>query len=575
MPELPGNGRPSHLTWLCPCLVGLATVCGLSLVLDTVDKSSATYDEVAYLKVAARWWRTGQQDEITRMGSPLTFWKLQQAPVLWTLDHLGKGVIIDDPIRHQEALLPIVRAGVLWIWLVAFGLTAWWARCMYGSRAMALAAWVFALSPNLIAHGGLATMELPLLACTTGMFFLFWKFQKTGRWMWLIASAAVGGMAFSCKYTAVLIPPILAVSWWVEGWRRGSSGTGWLTRDVLLGMTAYGLIMLASNFVITGGARLPLSGGRGEHPSLGSRFGRLTPWIAGLYETPLPQDWVGFATQTHHQMSGGSSYLLGERRMKGWPHYYAVALAVKLPLGCWLLLIGRAFLALSPVRRSAVPGKGSDLLLPLSLVLFLAITAAGSSRNYGVRYLLPLAPLAVVWISKLAENVDDLPSLSQWPCWVAALGLAGQAAAVVESHPFELTYFNELAGGPLGGRRILSDSNLDWAQGLKGLARLQRAHPEFRDLTLYYFGDTDPAWYGVTGKACVVRAVGDHSALPPIAEARSRYLAVSASLQWGPWGPPGFFSELDDIPPERFSEDTTFAIYRTSDLARVIARKTD
>ena len=58
-----------------------------------------------------------------------------------------------------------------------------------------------------------------------------------------------------------------------------------------------------------------------------------------------------------------------------------------------------------------------------------------------------------------------------WQAWLIGLGLAGQAMAVVGVHPFELTYFNVLAGGPLGGRRILSDSNLDWGQGLKGLTR--------------------------------------------------------------------------------------------------------
>ena len=73
--------------------------------------------------------------------------------------------------------------------------------------------------------------------------------------------------------------------------------------------------------------------------------------------------------------------------------------------------------------------------------------------------------------------------------------------AVASVHPHELTYFNALAGGPRGGRHILSDSNLDWGQGLKGLARLQRSEPEYRDLTLYYFGDTDPAHYGVRGTA--------------------------------------------------------------------------
>ena len=99
--------------------VALAAICGLGLLIDAVRKSSATYDEVTYLRVAARWWRTGDQDGITRMGSPLTFWKLQQVPVLWALDHTGHRALVDDPIGHQQELLPLVRLWSLWIWLMA------------------------------------------------------------------------------------------------------------------------------------------------------------------------------------------------------------------------------------------------------------------------------------------------------------------------------------------------------------------------------------------------------------------------------------------------------------------------
>ena len=60
------------------------------------------------------------------------------------------------------------------------------------------------------------------------------------------------------------------------------------------------------------------------------------------------------------------------------------------------------------------------------------------------------------------------------------VGIAGYAAAVAGIHPYELTYFNTIAGGPLGGRRILADSNLDWGQGLKSLARLQQERPDSR-----------------------------------------------------------------------------------------------
>src|SRR5207249_3121516 len=88
-----GQGEPGSLRDRSPAwaiAVALAALAGLTLLADGVGRSSATYDEVAYLRVAARWWRTGDQEAITRMGSPLTFWKLQQAPVLWLLDRFGR-----------------------------------------------------------------------------------------------------------------------------------------------------------------------------------------------------------------------------------------------------------------------------------------------------------------------------------------------------------------------------------------------------------------------------------------------------------------------------------------------------
>ena len=57
-------------------------------------------------------------------------------------------------------------------------------------------------------------------------------------------------------------------------------------------------------------------------------------------------------------------------------------------------------------------------------------------------------------------------------------------------------------------------------------------------MTLYYFGDTEPAHYGVAGRSQMINAVDDNSRLPGLDSVQTRYLAVSASLQWGPWGPP-------------------------------------
>jgi 4-amino-4-deoxy-L-arabinose transferase-like glycosyltransferase len=543
-------------------LVVLAAMAGLALQVDTARQNSATYDEPTYLRVASRWWHSGEQDEITRMGTPLTFWKLQYAPVFLLLELTGRGRLVHEAIGHEQELLPMVRIGSLWIWLAALAVAVWWSRRLYGPKAMVFAAWLFALSPNLLAHGALTTMEMPLVATTAGLFALFWMFLETGRRRWFWGAASVCGLAWSCKFTTILYPPILALAWWLDRRREGKLEQIRLTARVVLGMAGFVLVAMLANFAITGFAMIPLSPTRLDHPSLIRKLGEV--WgrrLASVYEIPLPQDWVGFANQIMHQAGGGASYLLGERRMKGWWYYYFVALAVKVPVTFFTLIAVRGWLAtgLGDPRRGDGRRPRHDAIIPLTLACFLTITAIASSRNYGIRYLLPLAPLAIVWVSALAEQ-------ARWNRLLIPIGLVGVGLATATIHPYELTYFNVLGGGPIGGRRILSDSNLDWGQGLLSLARLQRDEPEFRDLTLYYFGDTDPDHYGIFGLRCVITAIGGTQGLPELDALKTRYVGVSASLQWGPWGTPGFFDRLKAAAPIRMTADTTIAIYKVSDI---------
>ncbi len=524
--SLPAAAR---VVW--PWVVVLAAAgFGLIAIADQAHQLSATYDEVTYLKVGARWWRTGEQTEITRMGSPLSFWKIQQTPTLWLIDHLGDPAWIDDPITHQARLLPWIRIGAAWIWLAGLGLVAGWARRWYGDRAMALAAALFALSPNLLAHGALATMELPVVVASAAMLACFVRFLGSRRRPWLWASAALGGLAFSCKFTTVLIPPIFAVIWAIDAARRreparsGLAHAGTIARTVGLGMAEYLAVLALANLVLTDFALLSLSPRSGSHPLFDRHLGPgLSRWTALILERSFPQDWVGFATQMIYQRKGGPSYLFGERRSTGWWYYYPVTLAVKVPLALWLLVAVRA--------RFRPGGGGRVWVLPLYVGLFLLAAIVGSKRNYGVRYLLPLAPPAIVWVSALGA------APGRWR-WVPLAGVAGMALAVGSIHPYELSYFNVLAGGPEGGRRILSDSNLDWGQGATAVARLQAERAAFRDLTWYTFGDTDPAYYGVVGKRYLFDAHRPPADLPARLSATTPYLAVSASLQWGPWGPP-------------------------------------
>lgn len=541
--------------WIAVIL--LASALGLGLLIHALGRSSATYDEVAYLELAAHWWRTGDLETIGRMGSPMTFLKLQQAPTLWLLDQIGRGHWIDDPITHQAAMLPVVRLGALWIWLAALLLTAFWARWVYGPRAAAMAALLFAISPNLLAHGALITMELPLLLFWVVASLLFARFLETGDRHMFLGSAVAAGIAFSCKFTTIILPPILALAWVTDRLLSGDRQPVRLLTRVAGGMLVFGLVLLATDLIITGFATMSPSARVGSsHPALDGRFGPgVDAWLVWLVERKWPQDYVALVIQMVHQRSGGVSYLLGERRTQGWWYYYLIAMSVKVPLGFWLLAGGRAADGLKQLRLGWRKPTSDEVVIGVTLVTMLVLTALGSKRNYGLRYLLPLAPLAIVWVSKLAEGA--------WPRRrLAAIGLIGQVIAVASIHPYELSYFNVLAGGPIGGRHILADSNLDWGQGARSLARIQRDDPAYEDLTTYYFGDTDPAHYGVIGTRHVIDAGAIQPDLPDRFAPTTRFVAVSASLQHGPWGPDHYFRALDGITPDRLTDDGTIAIYR-------------
>jgi len=84
----------------------------------------------------------------------------------------------------------------------------------------------------------------------------------------------------------------------------------------------------------------------------------------------------------------------------------------------------------------------------------------------------------------------------------AALGFLVESFDAVEIariHPHELSYFNPFVGGPLGGRRILSDSNVDWGLDLKRLAA-ELTRRRISDPTVVYFGGDDVFYrLGISG----------------------------------------------------------------------------
>jgi hypothetical protein len=93
------------------------------------------------------------------------------------------------------------------------------------------------------------------------------------------------------------------------------------------------------------------------------------------------------------------------------------------------------------------------------------------SVNIGNRHLLPVYPLLIVWVSRVAAAPLSRVRLGL----LSLLGVWYLVGALL-IHPHYLAYFNELAGGPDRGWRYLTDSNVDWGQDTKRLAAYVKTH---------------------------------------------------------------------------------------------------
>lgn len=230
---------------------------------------------------------------------------------------------------------------------------------------------------------------------------------------------------------------------------------------------------------------------------------------------PFPRDYVEGLDRQRQIMEGPHPvYLDGAWRLDGFPNYYVQALAYKLPHATEGLLILTVLYLVFPARLPRVGRVQWMLLLP---VLAIVGIASSISMQLGVRYVLPALAVLFVWGSQSARWLE-------WKRFrvrtVLLAPLILLLPAALRFHPHHLAYFNELAGGPVGGRSHLLDSNLDWGQDLEELARYLKEQ-RIDEIGLAYFGMMPPSELGIRYR------------LPPSRRAEPGWFAVSANFLYG------------------------------------------
>ncbi|MBI3242692.1 MAG: glycosyltransferase family 39 protein [Chloroflexi bacterium] len=363
------------------------------------------------------------------------------------------------------------RYPILLLGLILGAVTARWAKELFGWEAAMAALALHALSPNLLANAALATTDLPVAAFYVFTLYAWYRFTKKPNTRNAILTGIFLGCALTSKFSALLLGPTLGLLFLLNLFNTRAQkhkGTKNYFLSALVPLCLRGLLILVTAF--------------------------LTAWATygfALNPYPLAQYLRELTDLTNLATGGHTAYLLGQLSLKGWWYYHLVVFAVKTPLPLLILLFMTTALIVYSVFRKQYAIRNTqyalaNVFLPASLYLLATITIF--SLNVGYRYLLPALPLLHI----LAASVTQHAIRNTRYAILLTLLFIAHAASTLAIAPHFLAYFNEFVG-PENGYQVLADSNLDWGQDLPALARALDGRPVY----LSYFGQADPAYYGI------------------------------------------------------------------------------
>lgn len=526
--------RPALKRFWLPVAVVLAIHAALGIT--AAARLTPTHDEYWHLPVGLLNLKTGRfhfenlNPPLCRMTAalPLLFTSARMAPedVGTGLTGWGDAFMAANAAHYGQCFF-VGRTMIVLLSVLGGLVTAVWSRELFGNTAGCLAALLWAFEPNLIAHGSFVTTDMGAAAFFVFTLFALWKFATRPGWKTALLFGGLLGLAQVAKFTSLLLYPISIVSFaviviaartrtmtqpnagnekdrtarrelrpsprTVESTAGPESALG--ARISILRMSAlWALALLVSLLVLNAGYLFRGSFSRlrtydFQSNELRADARRLAS--IGWMPVPLPRDYVeGLDNQRRMMEQKHAVFLDGQWSADGFPYYYFWGLFYKLPHPLQLL-------ALATLLWLVVPGGVPRqlfvqlvIVLPAAVMIFVAQT---SPMQLGIRYVLPVIPFLILFASQSARWLN----YKVYPFRTLTTGvLAAWMLLSVRYHPHHISYFNELAGGPLGGREHLLDSNLDWGQDLDGLKSFLYSH-RWGEIGLAYFGTVPPAAIGI------------------------------------------------------------------------------
>lgn len=509
---------------VAPWIVALVLACAGGLAWSAATSDSVTVDEPVHVVAGYASLITGDfrlspdHPPLARwlLALPLLLrpvnWPAEETPAWKSGDFLTIGREFFERWNDGQRLILWSRAVALALFLALLLTVAAAARELSGGAGALLAMTVVAFDPNWLAHGHLATTDVPfaLAALVTLLAAARWLKRPTTANLTLLAAlfAATALVKFSWPTVVPALVGMALVAHPNRPWRV-------TVRILAVGAGALALVSLFAIWAAYGFRFRATAAGEAEFPlQVPADYGHPPPrtpaegWELVLHDPAtgvdrpgpavpllrfahtyrlLPEPYLFGIAFVQKKAEGRAAYLRGEYSNRGFVAYFPWALAVKTPLPALLLFLA-GLLATAVHFRPAARGW-NPLAVGLALfATFYLVTLLRSGLNLGYRHLLPVT--AVLAIAAGAAAPSRLPERWRRP-WTAALGLAlaWLVAGTLLAAPHWIGYFNEAVGGWRNGHLYLADSNLDWGQDLLRLRQRLASEPATTIAWLSQAGD--------------------------------------------------------------------------------------
>ncbi len=422
--------------------------------------------------------------------------------------------------------LPIILISLLLGWFIYF-----WAKELFGIKAGLLALTLYAFDPNILGHNHYVTTDLGIAAFLFFAFYFFVKYLKTPNYKTIILAGIFLGLAQLAKFSAVLLFPVFGLILLLYAIFRkekinfsflGSSKIKKLRlRKIYLYFSSFVLVAIICFLVIWVVYAIniyKMPAGKIHQLIDTQLYGGLQQSIAPhLHQMadnpvlrPYSQYFTGLLMVIGRVSGGNTTYFFGEVTNQSFTSYFPLVFLIKEPIpslvlilsamaiGFWLFLKNNARrfpkLVFANLKKYLNRNIAEfSMLLFITVYLYTSITG---NLNIGLRHLFPILPFVYILVSKeivvfggkLKKNYKKVFS------GIISILIIWLIAETAFAYPYYLAYFNELVGGSKNGYKYVTDSNVDWGQELKRLARWVEEN-NIDKIRVDYFGGGDVKHY--------------------------------------------------------------------------------